>query len=150
MCIYLLFFNTQRIAYVESAQIFQEYKGARAEHEKLERHSRKFKLKLDTLSREIDEMIIRQDGRSEASAKQLIQLKQKQLEDYRRSAQQTLQTEETAATEKIAEQLNVFLKEYGKRKGYKFILIASPSGTIAYAAEGTNLTDDVLKEINAK
>lgn len=148
LSVYLLFFKGEKIAYVESTRIFQEYKGAKAERDRLEARSKEFKLKIDTLNREVREAIIRYDGQSDNNTKQLIQLKEKQLNDYQRSVQETLQSEESAAMSKVAAELNAFLKDYGKRNHYKFIFIANPSGTIAYAAEGTNVTEDVLKEIN--
>ncbi|MEN5197214.1 OmpH family outer membrane protein [Sphingobacterium faecium] len=149
-CFIMLSVGNDKIAYVESSRIFQEYNAAKSEREKLETRSKEFKLKLDTLSREIRETIIRNDGKEDANAKQLVLMKQKQFDDYQRSVQETLQSEEAAAMSKVAAELNSFLKEYGKRNHYKFIFIANPSGTIAYAAEGTNVTEDVLKEINQK
>ncbi|WP_343540131.1 OmpH family outer membrane protein [Sphingobacterium thalpophilum] len=150
LCTYLLFSKQEKIAYVESTRIFQDYKGAKFERDKLESRRKEFKLKIDTLSREVREAIIHYDGQSDSKTKQLIQFKEKQLDDYRRSVEQTLHTEESAAMSKVAAELNAFLKDYGKRNNYKFIFIASSSGTIAYAAEGTNVTEDVLKEINGK
>lgn len=150
LCVYLLFFKGEKIAYVESTRIFQEYKGAKVEREKLEAKGKEFKLKIDTLNFEVREAIIKYDGQSDNSAKQIIQLKQKQLNDYQRSVQESFQSEESAVMAKVAAELNAFLKDYGKRNGYKFIFIANPSGTIAYAADGTNVTGDVLKEINSK
>ncbi|WP_454880696.1 OmpH family outer membrane protein [Sphingobacterium detergens] len=150
VCVYLLFFKNEKIAYVESTRIFQEYEGAKVEREKIEARGREFKLKIDTLNREVREAIIRYDGSADNKTKQIIQIKQKQLDDYQRSVQETLQSEESAAMTKVASELNAFLKEYGKRNNYKFIFIANPSGTIAYAADGTNLTEDVLREINKK
>jgi len=144
-----MFLYEDKIAYVESTRLFQEYKGAKAERERLEVRTNEFKLNIDTLNREIQEAIIQYDGQEGAEGKQIVQLKQKQLEDYRQSVQTTLEKEEAAAMSKVTEELNSFLKAYGKRKRYKFILIANPSGTIAYAQEGTNITDDVIKEINS-
>ncbi|EFK56009.1 OmpH family outer membrane protein [Sphingobacterium spiritivorum] len=150
--VYVLFLKSDKIGYIESTRIFQEYKGAKVEREKLEEKTKEFKSKLDTLNQEVREAIIRYDGQSavkkDNQSEQIIQLKQRQLEEYRRMIQENIQSEEANAMNKIAAELNVFLKDYGKRNNYKFIFIANPSGTIAYAEEGTDLTEDVLKELN--
>lgn len=141
-------YTNDKIAYVESTRLFQEYNGAKKERERLEAKSNEFKLRIDTLNREVQESIIQFDGQDNTSSKSVVLLKQKQLEEYRKNVQLTLQEEEAQAMTKIAEELNSFLKAYGKRHRYKFILIANPSGTIAYAQEGTNITDDVINELN--
>ncbi|MBD2767443.1 hypothetical protein IC235_06010 [Hymenobacter sp. BT664] len=44
--------------------------------------------------------------------------------------------------------MNASLKQYGKAKGYTFILGATDAGNILYAAEGTELSDGVLNGLN--
>ena len=44
--------------------------------------------------------------------------------------------------------INDFVKEYGKKKGYKIIFGASGSGNIMYADEASDLTPIVLEGLN--
>ena len=46
--------------------------------------------------------------------------------------------------------INDYVKEYGKKKGYDIIFGASGSGNVMYASEASDLTEDVLKGLNAE
>jgi hypothetical protein len=46
--------------------------------------------------------------------------------------------------QEILAEINTYIKQYGKEKGYDFILGATDNGNIVYAAEGKDITDDVL------
>ena len=50
----------------------------------------------------------------------------------------------------IVNDINDFVKEYGEQKGYRIIFGATGGGTIMYAQEGSDLTDEVLEELNAQ
>lgn len=45
-------------------------------------------------------------------------------------------------------EINAYIKQYGKAQGYTFILGATESGNIVYAADGTDITSEVLKGLN--
>lgn len=81
-------------------------------------------------------------------AKQLIQVKQKQLSDYQRGIQDNAKQEDGKLTQTVVAQINAFLTKYGKDHNYKMILIANQSGTIAYAREGLDITSTVIEELN--
>ena len=50
----------------------------------------------------------------------------------------------------MLEEVNAYLKQYGKAKGYTFLLGATDGGNIVYAAEGTDVSEDVLVGLNAQ
>ena len=50
----------------------------------------------------------------------------------------------------MLEEVNAYLKQYGKAKGYTFLLGATDSGNLVYAAEGTDVSEDVLVGLNAQ
>ena len=44
--------------------------------------------------------------------------------------------------------INKQIEKYGKSNGYRLILIAAPSGTIAYGRKDLDITNAVLKHLN--
>lgn len=81
--------------------------------------------------------------------KELLANRQQQINSYQKAIQKQLQEEDQKATQTVINDINDFVKEYGKREGHRIILGATGSGTIMYAAEGADLTDKILKELNA-
>ncbi len=53
-------------------------------------------------------------------------------------------------TADIWKQINQWVNEYGKKKGYDFILGAAGNGSLMYASEIHNITDQVIVFINKK
>lgn len=47
-------------------------------------------------------------------------------------------------------QINEYIKEYGKQHDYTFIHGANGSGTLMYAAESADITEDIIQFVNKK
>ena len=82
--------------------------------------------------------------------KELLSNKQQQIGNYQQAVQKQLQEEDQKVTQTVINDINDFVKEYGKKKGYKVIFGATGSGTIMYGEESSDLTDEVLEELNAE
>lgn len=145
----------RKIVYVDSARLFNEYKAALKVKEKSEIKRKEYEANVDTLTAELKREISLYDQKMA----QLNQAEKKLQEQQLNHKQQELMRYQSAVKEKMAEQeqeelgvvvrdINTFLKKYGEEKGYKLILIASPSGTIAYAEDGLDITSEVLKLLN--
>jgi len=150
------FFQGEKIAYVESNKLFNEYKASETAIKIYEEKSKTWQSNIDTLTTEVqaemrkyEESIAGMSPKERAVAKQRIDGKRKELMQYQQSVQANAQQEYAKATQPIALKINDFLTRYGKEHHYTMILIANPSGTIAYAKEHLDITDDVLKEMNA-
>lgn len=85
-----------------------------------------------------------------ALKQELLSNKQQQLNNYRQAIQKQLQEEDQKSTQTVINDINDFVKEYGKSNGYRIILGATGAGTIMYADEGADLTDVVLEKLNAQ
>jgi len=81
---------------------------------------------------------------------ELLATRQKQVNSYQQAVQKQLQEEDQKVTQTVINDINDFIKEYGKTKGHQIILGATGSGTIMYADEGTDLTNEVLTQLNAQ
>ena len=80
-------------------------------------------------------------------SKELIGTKQKQLMDYQNAIKQNAAQEEERLNQQVFSTINSFLERYGKRHGYKMILIAT-NGNIGYADQSTEITDKIIDELN--
>jgi outer membrane protein len=85
--------------------------------------------------------------------KQLVE-KFEQAQQYYQYQKEQIETTinklETQYNEQIWTQLNEYVKEYGKEKGYDYIFGAEGSGTIMYSTETEDLTEDMILYINNK
>ena len=85
-----------------------------------------------------------------ALTRELLQTKQQQLNNYQQGVQKQIQEEDQKMTQTVVNDINDFVKEYGKKHGYSIIFGASGSGSIMYAEEAADLTDQILEELNAQ
>jgi outer membrane protein len=81
---------------------------------------------------------------------ELLQNKQQQINGYQEAIQKKIQEEDKKVTQTVINDINDYVKEYGKKHGYKIIFGASGGGNIMYAEESADLTADVLKGLNAE
>ena len=134
--------KTINIAYVNPNKLLQGYHGAAAQHEVFAAKAKEWQQRVDSLSTDIKAL---------NTAPAAIRAgKQQQLLRYRDAVQQQAQQENERLTKSVLAEINTYLKQYGKEKGYTFILGATDSGNIVYAAEGTDISEDVLKGLNAQ
>jgi len=69
---------------------------------------------------------------------------QKLQEEYGLKAQ----AEQAEMNKKLYDKIMSYLKVYNKQKGYDIILSTTKGGTVFYAKQGYNITNDVLKGLN--
>lgn len=143
--VFLLFMwscSPRNVAYVNPTKLLQGYHGATVQHELFKAKAQSWQQRVDSLSAELQ--ALSQSSNSNRVAKE------QQLLRYRDAIQQQAQQENQRLTKAVLDEINAYLKQYGKDKGYTFILGATESGNIVYAAEGTDITDEVLKGLNAQ
>ena len=81
---------------------------------------------------------------------ELLGNKQQQINGYQEAIQKKIQEEDKKVTQTVINDINDYIKEYGKDHNYKIIFGASGGGNIMYADESTDLTEEVLKGLNAE
>lgn len=81
---------------------------------------------------------------------QILSNKQQQINNYRQAIQKQVQDEDKKATQTVINDINDYVKTYGKKNGYAIIFGASGSGNVMYASEAADLTDDVLLGLNSE
>jgi outer membrane protein len=83
-------------------------------------------------------------------SRQLLQTKQQQVADYQKATNDKATQEDNQMTKEVLDEVNLFIKDYGKKKGLRIILAATDYGNIAYAKEGIDITDEILEGLNKK
>ncbi|HTE29662.1 MAG TPA: OmpH family outer membrane protein [Chryseolinea sp.] len=141
---------------MNTSKLLNEYRGMQDARASYQKKADVWKANIDTLTTEIHDDVMTLDKEVQGlSAKEkqltehLIQTKQKQLYDYQQALSSQAQEEDKKMTSAILEGINDYLRKYGRAKGYKIIMAVTEYGNIAYADEGLDITDEVLKGLNA-
>jgi outer membrane protein len=79
---------------------------------------------------------------------ELLGNKQQQISNYQQVIQKQIQEEDKKATQTVINDINDFVREYGKAHGHDIIFGASGSGNIMYADQATDLTENILEGLN--
>jgi outer membrane protein len=153
---YLLWQNQQQhVAYVDSVKLLNGYQAMLDARKAYEVKSRKWQANVDTLSADVqhairgyERKVASMTPKERALSTELLHNKQRELVNYQRAIQESAQQEDSKSTQQVVAQINAFLERYGKTHGYDLILVATPSGSIAYAKAGLDLTGEVVKELN--
>ncbi len=145
-----------KIAYVDVEEIMKEYKGTKVSEEIIKVKSEKLRTELDSSFTGFQQKVMayqqkapKMSAAKRAQAEQAL-MQEKQFNDQRQQAiQQQLQTLSEESLNKLSKELKDFVQKYAKEKGYNIILGTSGViGTVMYAEETADITDDVLVQLN--
>ena len=146
-----------KIAYIESNTMLEGYQGMKDARKAFEGKARGwekqnqqmlggFKAAVEAYQKQAPTLTDQQ----RAATEQKLQAQQQQVGQQQQQLQAQAQQEEGKLTQKVLESVNKKVEAYGKAHGYKLILIASPSGGIAYGEKNLDITTQVLKYLNAE
>jgi outer membrane protein len=145
-----------RFAYVELAVIYENFPLKKQLESKLDNVSSSRKSILDSLELKI-KMLASQIDHSVAAPKIKKDSMYMQYENLRQEYAMKNQsfTEDNDRTkaqynEQIWKQLNQYIKDYGKDKGYAFIFGADGTGSLMYGNEPQNITEDLKIYVSAR
>lgn len=158
--IYLLinhFYINDKVVYVDSSKIINNYQGMVAARKEYQNKIVVWKANIDTLTGEIRNDIVKYEKESpkmtlkeKELTKQLIQSKQQQLAQYQQATNDKATQEDAAATKKVIDEINAYIKSYGEERNYNIVFAATEYGNIAYAKEYLDITDKVIEGLNNK
>ena len=149
---YLNFTSSRKAAYVEISRMYAGFTLKKELEAKYQTTESLRKTLLDSIGLKIQVLgnSIEHSGRKDQAAieefyrlKEEYKLKQKQFSDdnTRLSGEYSKQ---------IFNQMNQYVSDYGKQNKYEYILGANSEGSIMYANEAKNITDDVLAYMNER
>lgn len=154
------FFNSQtssNLVYVDVNKLLDGYSRTKIVRGEFEAKAKTLNSNIDSLMVDWqNELKTYEKERSSMGEKELglmqelLSNKQQQINSYQQAIQKKIQDEDKKSTQTVINDINDYVKEYGEKHGYKIIFGASGSGNIMYANEGTDLTQKVLKGLNAE
>lgn len=143
------------LVYVDVNKLMEGYKRTAVEKSKFEAKANLLKSNVDSLLNEWQkELKLYEKDLSTMTSKEielkqeLLSNKQNQLNSYQQAIQRQIQEEEQKASQTLVNDINDFVKSYGKDNNYEIIFGASGSGNIMYANEANDITEEILKGMN--
>ncbi|KAA1246530.1 OmpH family outer membrane protein [Aquimarina sp. RZ0] len=154
---FFYFQSSSELVYVDVNKLLEGYKRTKIVKTDFDEKAKTMKSNVDSLLSDWQkELKTYEKERSSLSKKELelkqelLSNKQQQINNYQQAVQKQLQEEDKKVTQTVINDINDFVKEYGKKNGYKVIFGATGSGTIMYGEETADLTDKVLEKLNAE
>ncbi len=138
------------IAYVDVAQVFDGYQKTKDQDMSLKtigEKKEKERADLVKAARQIeDEMSLLAKEARQQKQEQLIE-KKRQLEDFDREVRKQIGESREKVVREIFQDIDATIAEYGKAKGYDFIL---NDRVLLYRNETLNITKVILEELTKK
>ncbi|MCB4797226.1 OmpH family outer membrane protein [Neotamlana laminarinivorans] len=154
----IFYFKTaSQLVYVDVNKLVEGYKRTKIVRAEFEEKAKTLNANVDSLMSDWQkELKLYEKERAKMSKKelelkqQLLGNKQQQINNYQQAIQKQIQEEDKKSTQTVINDINDFIKEYGKKNNHEIIFGASGGGNIMYASDATNLTEDVLKGLNSE
>lgn len=147
--------NATKMAYVDINKLINGYERTKIVRVAFEAKAKMLKAKVDSLVvnwkkelKDYEKNHAKYSKKENELKQEIIGNKQQQINNYQQAVQKQVQEEDKKATQTVINDINDFVKEYGKKKGYKIIFGASGDGTIMYAEKNADITAVVLQQLN--
>ena len=145
-----------KIAYVDVEEVMKEYKGTKETEAVMKVKSDKLKAELDSLAanweakaRAYQQKAQKMSPRNRAQREQVLMQEQQAIGQRQQQIQQEVQKEGQESLKALSKEINDFVKNYAKEKGYNFILgTTGDNGTVMYGEEKADITDEILVQLN--
>ena len=146
---------TDKVAFVDNSKLLNDYQEKKDIEAKLKGQISAYERKRDSIS-----MAFQTEARAfDAQAKTLPQnvaqkkyneLMQKSqiLQQHLQQEEQKIQLESQTQMDSLLSKVKKNIKEYGKQKGYTFILGANDGGSVLYGSEKKDITKEVTEYLN--
>ena len=79
-----------------------------------------------------------------------LQNQKDNIQKYIQVLEQKAQEEDEKMTKAVINQINSSIEEYGKSKGYDYVLGTTNEGNILYGVKSNDITESVLQYVNDK
>lgn len=147
--------SSSELVYVDVNKLIEGYSRTKTAKAEFDKKATTMKGNIDSLvsgwQKELKDF---EKQRSSMTAKELklkqelLQNKQQQITGYQEEVQKQIREENKKVTQTVINDINDYLKVFGKKHGYKIIFGASGGGNIMYAEDSADLTKEVLKGLN--
>ena len=146
----------QKIAYIDNAKVVNEFQKKVDFEKKFQVKVTAFNKKADSLDKAIQmeaqlfQAKAAKMSQKTAESEYQALLQKKQMQDYQLQAEeQSLQGEGQKKIDTLIKEVKAFVKDYGKKNGYTYILGANDAGSVMYGEESNDITQVVIDALNA-
>ena len=154
--ILLMSCNQTKIGYVDLEEVVKEYKGTKDAEKAMNEKSQGIKAQLDQSAAEYQTQVTDYYAKVKSMSNKVRQqtedaLRQQQevLNQKQQQAQAEVQKDGQDRMAEINEDIVDFVSDYAKTNGYTYILGTSEqTRTVLYGDSKTDLTDDILENLN--
>ena len=146
---------TDKVAFVDNSKLLNDYQEKKDIETKLKGQISAYERKRDSISMAFQTEARAFDAQAKTLPQNVAQKKYNELMQKSQILQQHLQQEEQKIQMESQTQMDSLLskvkkniKEYGKQKGYTFILGANDGGSVLYGTEKKDITKEVTEYLN--
>ena len=146
---------TDKVAFVDNSKLLNDYQEKKDIEAKLKGQISAYERKRDSISMAFQTEARAFDAQAKTLPQNVAQKKYNELMQKSQILQQHLQQEEQKIQMESQTQMDSLLskvkkniKEYGKQKGYTFMLGANDGGSVLYGTEKKDITKEVTEYLN--
>ncbi|HNQ26345.1 MAG TPA: OmpH family outer membrane protein [Aquaticitalea sp.] len=144
-----------KTGYVDNNKLINEYQKKKDIEASVKSKIEAFDRRVDSIGKafqaEAQDFQLKASGMSQKAAQEQYQLlgqKQQRLQQQFQMEEQTIQRESQTKIDTLIKEVRNFIKDYGKKNGYTYILGSNEAGSVLYGEESKDLTDEILGELN--
>lgn len=147
----------QKIGYVDSSDLVQDYKAVKKLEKELGQKQASFQAKYKQIAADFEKEVkefqskAKKYSQKKGQAKyEALMLKQQQIQQAQQAENGQLQKESQERMDAIVDDVKAFVKEYAKTNGYTYILGSNEAGSVLYGDSKLDLTETILAAMNKK
>jgi outer membrane protein len=144
-----------KVAYIRSSDMVYSYEGMKDAQKAYQDKINIWQGNVDTLRVELEHSINQYNNeltklseKEKAEKQNLLSRQQQSYTQYAESIKEKSKKEEEDMTQGVLNQINSFVEQYAKEKGYDMVFGTTTSGNIMYARDYMDITQEVLKALN--
>ena len=146
-----------KIGFVNNVRLMEGYKEKIAVEERFAEKRKAFEQRRDSISRafqtEAQAVEAQMESMSQARAQETfsnLQQKGQRIGQMLQQQEQQMTLLGQADMDSVVQKVRREIEAYGKANGYTYILGGGEGGSVLYGAEAKDLTDEILKVLNAE
>ena len=147
----------QKIGFVDNVELVNSYQEKIDTEEKIKAKIEAFQKRTDSLRQtfqlEINDAEIQARKMSQAGIQKLskdLQDKEQILSQRVQFEQNQIAQESQSQNDSLIQKVKTFVKDYGKKNGYTYILGSNDAGSVMYGEDANDLTQTILEALNAE
>lgn len=147
--------NQMKTGFIDNSELIKEYQKRKDVEATLKTKIESFDKRIDSIGKtfqtkaaalqQADPKMLKKESQEQYQAlTQQYQMFQQQTQ----MQEQAIQKESQTQIDTLLKEVRTFVKEYGKKNGYTYILGSNEAGSVMYGEESKELTKEILDELN--